>query len=93
MFAAAIKLAKRPDRFENKHAVLIPGGMPGVWLISSLGFLIVLVGIIVSLVPPGDSADKFGFEVKLVGGTMVALALGLFLYYRGVWTKKAETRA
>jgi glutamate:GABA antiporter len=93
MFAAAIKLAKRPDRFENKHAVLIPGGMPGVWLISSLGFLIVLVGIIVSLVPPGDSADKFGFEMKLVGGTVVALALGLFLYYRGVWTKKAEMGA
>jgi glutamate:GABA antiporter len=90
MFAAAIKLAKRPDRFENKHAVLIPGGMPGIWLVSSIGFLIVLVGIIVSLVPPGDSADKFGFEMKLVGGTVVALALGLILYYRGVWTKKAE---
>jgi glutamate:GABA antiporter len=90
MFAAAIKLAKRRERFENPNAVRIPGGMPGVWLISSLGFVIVLIGIVVSLVPPGDSADKFGFEMKLVGGTVVAIALGLILYYRGAWTKKAE---
>jgi glutamate:GABA antiporter len=91
MFAAAIKLAKRADRRENAHAVLIPGGMPGVWLISSLGFVIVLVGIIVSLVPPGDSADKFGFEMKLVGGTVVAVAIGLSLYIRGARTKKSES--
>jgi glutamate:GABA antiporter len=90
MFAAAIKLAKRRDRVENQHAVLIPGGMPGVWLISGVGFLIVLVGIAVSLVPPGDSADKFGFEMKLVGGTVVAIALGLGLYFRGVWEKKTQ---
>jgi amino acid transporter len=90
MFAAAIKLAKRPDRLENKHAVLIPGGLPGVWLISSVGFLIVLIGIAVSLVPPGDSSDKVGFEIKLVGGTVVAIALGLSLYFRGAWAKKAE---
>lgn len=90
MFAAAIKLAKRRDRLENKHAVLIPGGMPGVWLISSVGFLIVLIGIAVSLVPPGDSTDKIGFEMKLVGGTVVAIALGLILYFRGAWAKKME---
>jgi amino acid transporter len=93
MFAAAIKLAKRRDRHENLHAVLIPGGMPVVWLISSIGFLIVLVGIAVSLVPPGDSADKFGFEMKLVGGTVVAIAIGLTLYFRGAWTKKTQTGA
>ena len=32
MFAAAIKLAGRPDRKSNQHAVLIPGGMAGVWI-------------------------------------------------------------
>jgi amino acid transporter len=93
MFAAAIRLVKRRDRLENQHAVLIPGGMPGVFLISGVGFLIVLVGIAVSLVPPGDSADKFGFEMKLVGGTVVAIALGLSLYFRGVWTKQTRTGA
>lgn len=90
MFAAAIKLMKLPDRRENVHAVLIPGGKLGVWLISGIGFLIVLVGIVVSLVPPGESSNKLGFEMKLVGGTVAALAIGLFLYFRGARTKARE---
>jgi glutamate:GABA antiporter len=93
MFAGAIKLFGRRDRTENKDAVLIPGGKLGVWMISSVGFLVVLIGIIVSLVPPGDSSDKLGFELKLVGGTAAALALGLSLYWRGARAKKREASA
>ena len=90
MFAAAIKLYGRRDRLENKSAVLIPGGKAGVWIISAVGFLIVLIGIVVSLVPPGDSSDKLGFELKLVGGTVAAVVLGLSLYWRGARQKNAE---
>jgi amino acid transporter len=88
MFAAVIKLSLRKDRNENPHAVLVPGGVPGVWICGSLGFIVVLVGIIVSLVPPGESANKVGFELKLVGGTVASVLLGLFLYWRGARAKK-----
>jgi glutamate:GABA antiporter len=91
MFAAAIKLYGRSDRSENKNAVLIPGGKAVVWVVSILGFLTVLIGIIVSLVPPGDSVDKVGFELRLVGGTVAAIVLGLSLYWRGVRQKSAES--
>ncbi len=64
MFAGVIKLSRRKDRTENQHAVLIPGGIPGVWFAGILGILVVLVGIFVSLVPPGESSDKLGFETK-----------------------------
>jgi hypothetical protein len=37
----------------------------------------------VSLVPPGDSASKLGFELKLVIGAMVSILIGLALYWRG----------
>jgi len=90
MFASAIKLVGRRERLENKNAVLIPGGKSGVWIVSILGFMTVLIGIIVSLVPPGDSSDKLGFELRLVGGTLAAIALGLSLYWRGVRQKSAE---
>ena len=90
MFAAAIKLFGRRDRTENRNAVLIPGGRAGVWVVSVLGFVVVLLGIIVSLVPPGDSSDKLGFGLKLVGGTVAAIALGLSLYWRGARRKRAE---
>src|SRR5436190_2802024 len=90
MFAAAIKLYPRPDRRANKDAVLIPGGKAGVWIVSGTGLMIVLIGILVSLVPPGDSADKLGFELKLVGGTVAAIVLGLTLYWRGARAKARE---
>src|ERR1035437_7109795 len=88
MFAAVIKLVHRTDRNENTHAVLVPGGALGVWICGGLGFVVVLIGIFVSLVPPGDSADKLGFELKLMGGTIASVLLGLVLYWRGARAKQ-----
>jgi amino acid transporter len=88
MFAAVIKLARRKDRRENPHAVLVPGGVAGAWICGGLGFLVVLIGIFVSLVPPGDSMNKLGFEMKLVGGTAASVLLGLMLYWRGARGKR-----
>src|SRR5579864_1063054 len=89
MFAAVIKLARRADRAENPHAILVPGGQFGVWVCGGLGFLVVLLGIAVSLVPPGDSSSKLSFELKLVGGTVVSILIGLVLYWRGARAKGA----
>jgi glutamate:GABA antiporter len=90
MFAAAIRLFSRKDRKENSEAILIPGGKAGVWAVSGIGFLIVMIGIFVSLVPPGDSTNKFGFEMKLVGGTVATIVIGLLLYWRGARAKARE---
>jgi amino acid transporter len=89
MFAGVIKLAYRKDRASNEHAVLVPGGIPGVWLMGGLGFVVVLVGIFVSLIPPGDAANKFSFEMELIIGTVASILLGLILYWRGAREKKA----
>ncbi len=89
MFAAVIKLSGRKDRTENAHAVLVPGGTIGLWLSGILGFLVVLLGIFVSLVPPGESTDKLSFEVRLVGGTLASIFIGLILYWRGARSKKS----
>jgi len=88
MFAAVIKLAHRKDRNENPHAVLVPGGVAGVWICGGLGFIVVLVGIGFSLVPPGDSANKLQFGVTLAVGTVVSVLFGLFLYWRGARAKR-----
>jgi amino acid transporter len=90
MYAAVIKLAGRMDRREREHAVLIPGGKIGVWIAGGLGFLVTLGGIALSFVPPGESANKFVFSAKLIGGTVIAVGLGLVLYYRGARAKKTE---
>jgi amino acid transporter len=93
MFAAAIKLASRPDRAANPHAILIPGGKPGVWLACILGFVVTLLSIVVSVFPPGDSSNRRLFLIKVIGCTVVSLALGLVLYFRGARTKKAVAGA
>jgi amino acid transporter len=88
MFAGVLKLSGRKERTENPHAVLVPGGKAGLWLSGILGFVVVLIGIFVSLVPPGDSINKWSFELRLVGGTAVSILLGLVLYWRGARSKR-----
>jgi amino acid transporter len=88
MFAAIIRMVGRRDRRENAHAVLVPGGKTGVWICGTLGFVVVLVGIGLSFVPPGGS-DTLDFEIKLIGGTVGTVLIGLFLYWRGARSKQS----
>ncbi len=90
MYSSAIKLAYRKDRDAHPHAILIPGGKTGVWLAASLGFLVTLGGIALSLIPPGESSNKWLFEIKLLGCTVVSVLLGLILYCRGARAKARE---
>jgi amino acid transporter len=92
MYAAAIKLAYRKDRADNPAAVLIPGGKIGVWIAGGLGFIVVAGGIGLSLIPPGEAISKIGFEAKLLGATLVAILIGLVLYFRGARQKSSDTR-
>jgi high-affinity Fe2+/Pb2+ permease len=68
--------------------VLVPGGVTGVWICGGLGFIVVLGGIGLSLVPPGNSANKLGFAVTLIVGTVVSVLIGLALYWRGARAKQ-----
>ena len=88
MFAAVIKLVGSKDRKENPHAVLVPGGKAGVWICGGLGFVVVLVGIGCSLIPPGGVSSTLGFDVRLVASTLAVVLLGLVLYWRGARQKK-----
>ncbi|HEV2988628.1 MAG TPA: APC family permease [Candidatus Angelobacter sp.] len=80
MYAAVIKLAYRPDRETNEHGVLVPGGKPGVWILGLMAFVITLGSMILAMIPPGDVTSKSVFELKLIGVTAGAIAIGLVLY-------------
>jgi glutamate:GABA antiporter len=90
MYAAAIKLAYRPERENTPGAILIPGGKVGVWVTSGLGFLVVLLGIVLSFVPPGETENKLLFAGKLIVGTGFAVLLGLVLYARGARVRSRQ---
>lgn len=89
MYAAVIKLAYRKDRASNPQAVLVPGGRAGAWLAGLLGFVITLGSIVLAMIPPGEVESKLVFELKIIGGTVVPIAIGLLLYWRGA-RKKAQ---
>ena len=93
MYAAAIKLAWRADRAENKSAVLVPGGRFGVCLAGLLGLFAVVAGIVFSMIPPGEEPNKLLFEIKVIGGTAATIAIGLVLYFRGAREKAASSPA
>jgi glutamate:GABA antiporter len=92
MYTAAIRLSYRKDRTTTPGAVLIPGGVVGVWIASLLGIFVVLGGIALSFIPPAESANKFLFVAKLVIGTVVSVLLGLAVYYRGVRAKARDAK-
>jgi amino acid transporter len=81
MYAAAIKLAYRDDRSKNPAAILVPGGRAGVWIVGLLGFVICLLSMALSMIPPGETTNRLTFELKLIGGTGVAILIGLVLYW------------
>jgi amino acid transporter len=93
MYAAAIRLAYRADRETNPKAVLVPGGRLGMWAMGLLGFAVTAASIVFSLIPSKDVHDKMLFEIKVAGGTVVAIAIGLILYARGARLKRLRERA
>jgi amino acid transporter len=92
MYAAAIRLAYRKDRTTTPGAVLIPGGVIGVWIASLLGIFVVLGGIALSFIPPAESANKALFVAKLVIGTVASVLLGFAVYYRGARAKARDAK-
>jgi amino acid transporter len=89
MYAAAVKLAYRADREQSPDAVLVPGGRAGVWIAGSLGFLICLLAMAISMIPPKETTSTVVFEMKLLGGTTIAILIGLVLYWRSKATRRA----
>jgi amino acid transporter len=89
MYAAVIKLSYRAERGKNTGAVLIPGGRVGVWIAGILGFAVTALSIALALVPTEDVKSPLVFELKVLGGTLGAIFVGLLLYRRGVRRKHA----
>ncbi len=90
IYAAVIRLAYIENREGRTGAVLIPGGKFGVWVAGSVAMTVTLVAIVLSFVPAAGETNKLLFEVKLIGGTIGGISIGLILYYRGWSAKKRE---
>ena len=95
MFAAAIKL--RYSQPEKLRPYRVPGGKPGMWIVSGIAFLTALFAIIVGFIPtPGVRAAGTEHVVLYVGfllfGSLFFVAVPLVLYYIFERRKAAELK-
>ncbi|MBI3667740.1 MAG: amino acid permease [Acidobacteria bacterium] len=81
-FLALIRLRHDPRRGSAPAHVLVPGGQPGVILVGGIGAVVTLLAIALALAPPPDTASVWLFELKSVGGTLLALGVGAVFYFR-----------
>jgi glutamate:GABA antiporter len=87
MYAAAIKLAYRPDRRANAQSVLVPGGKAGIWITGSIAFLITLGSMAVAGISPDSGENRWLYLAKVVFFTVLFIGVGLVLYWRGARRK------
>ena len=80
MFASLIVLQREPA---GPGVVRVPGGRPVAVLMGAIGILTTGVSMVLAVLPPPD-ADRPALAVaKVLGGTLLMVAVGVGLYLRG----------
>ncbi|UCH61933.1 MAG: amino acid permease [Fidelibacterota bacterium] len=69
--------AKRP-------VFTIPGGTPIVVIVAASGFATTVVSIVLATLPTEVATSPLWFFVKVVGGAVGLIAVGLVFYFRGL---------
>jgi amino acid transporter len=86
MFAAMIVLQREPAGPDVMH---VPGGRRVAMTLAALGFLTTAVSIVLACVPPDDEPNKPLAVVKVVGSSLLLLAIGAIVYTSG--RQRAQT--
>ena len=81
MFASLPRLRKKAAG-NNVGVNLVPGGRVGVWLFPGLGFAATVLSIGLAIMPPEGTANPQLFVLKVGGGAVLFIAVGLAFYYR-----------
>ena len=67
-------------RRNGEEKLIVPGGAAGALIMGVSGLFITLLAMIVATIPPPGTADVWLHEVKLVGGSLVLILIGLVIY-------------
>lgn len=81
MFAALPVLRKKAAG-NNAGVNLVPGGTIGVWLVAGLGFAATLLSVVLATIPPAGTDNPKMFVLKVGGGALLFIAVGLGFYHR-----------
>jgi amino acid transporter len=80
LFAAMIKLQNEPA---GPEVIRVPRGKPVAIVVALVGFLTTALTIGLSVIPQPDEPNKPLAVLKVVGGSIVLLAIGAWIYWAG----------
>ena len=80
LFAAMIQVQKKPV---GPGVIQVPGGRPVAIALACLGLITTTITICLSVLPADDEPNKALAVVKVVGVTLVLLAVGAGVYWMG----------
>jgi hypothetical protein len=79
---AALPVLRMKAAGNDEGVSRVPFGSVGPWLFGGLGFSATLLSIILALLPPADSETPGIFLLKVGGGCIAFIAVGLFFFHR-----------
>ena len=80
MFAAMITLQREPA---GSDVMRVPGGRMAAIAVAALGFTTTAASIVLACIPPDDEPHKTLAVVKVVGASVVLVAVGVGVYLAG----------
>ena len=84
MFASMIRLQREPAGAE---VIRVPGGRPVAIGLAALGFTTTVISIALALIPAEDEPHKVLAVAKVAGLTILLVAAGALVYWRGRWRR------
>jgi amino acid transporter len=84
MFASMIRLQREPA---GPEVIRVPGGRPVAIGLAALGFTTTVISIALALIPAEDEPHKVLAVTKVAGLTMLLVAAGALVYWRGRWRR------
>ncbi len=80
LFAAIIRLQDEPA---GPDVIRVPGGPRVAIALAIVGFAITAVSIVLACIPSADEPDKVLFVEKIVGSSLLLVAIGIAVYLSG----------
>jgi glutamate:GABA antiporter len=84
MFASMIRLQREPA---GAGVIRVPGGRPVAIGLAALGFTTTVISIALALIPAEDEPHKVLAVTKVAGLTILLVAAGALVYWRGRWRR------
>ncbi|MBI1799816.1 MAG: amino acid permease [Candidatus Eisenbacteria bacterium] len=88
LFAAMIALQRESA---GPGVIRVPGGRPVAIAMGGLGFATTAISMVLAALPPADEKHPAFSVAKVIGGTLILIAIGTAMYARGRRTRWAGT--